>query len=1139
MKWQWELDVIKALNITDNVVHLMIEKLNTLPEQSQEVLKIASCIGSEFDIQTVADMSSYSFDEVLQSMQVPLQENLVNVMDEVLADGNEQNERYQFLHDRIQQASYALIPEETRASVHLSIGKHLLQNLSEEEINNGLFEITNHLNIGVHLADDPSLKSTLIELNMKSGQRAKSSLAYRSATEFFDQAIELMLKDYWDNPQLYPLAYECTLNKGECMYMMGNHEEAIQFMDEVIDHAHTKLEKARVYILKGILLQTQGKLLEELETCRAGLALFGKEIPQSQSLEEIMGQFGKLETLRAGRPIPELIDLPIMQDPEQYTIQTLLIIASTPTYMTDQTKLVWTWVITEIINISLVYGNSPLSELAYSGYGIIVGSSGDYQSGYAYGKLAFDLNTNFNNIGNVPKINVIYGQMVAPWVRPLKEVLPLAYEGMAKAYESGDLVYGAYSGLHLLWGHLFLSTPLDQLGKEIVRVTKFFEKTKDIFIDSVYVAEQYIEALRGNTDNITSFGTEKWTDTEFETRIESKAMDFSKHNFYLAKAITHYLNHDYDAALEYVPKLQQTAYATTGCLFNADQEFYHGLAFLGRILPGQEPSEDDINLINGIIQKMDLWANNSPSNFEAKYFILLAEKAYHMDRNGQKAEELFDQAINSASKYTMLREEALANERAAIYFHNTDREKITKTYLKDAVKCYTEWGAFGKIKQLQNTFTQFGELFNVLDEQELTLHTLTSNTISSTQEILDWQSVAKTTAAISSEVVLEELLAKLVQVLIEAAGAENCSFIQTSQEQGKQFIVEAYGSIQGNKSSTILQKQIATEENYPLNVLRYVQRTKKVLVLPNAVQSDEFNQSTYIQNRNIKSIACLPVLLQDKLNGIIYLENNLSTDVFNEARLEVLKLLAAQTAISFENAVIYRDMEQKVQERTQIIESQKTIIEQEKNKADQLLYNILPRSTANELKQNGEAEPRSFEQVTILFSDFVGFTQITEELTPKELISDLNVCFLAFDDIVEQNNMERIKTIGDAYMCAGGVPMESETHAIDAINAAIQIRDFIRRWNTTRANKGKRPWQVRIGIHTGSVIAGVVGKKRFAYDIWGDAVNIAARMEESGEQDQINISSFTHSLIKDQFDCEYRGRIDAKNKGEIDMYFVK
>lgn len=227
-----------------------------------------------------------------------------------------------------------------------------------------------------------------------------------------------------------------------------------------------------------------------------------------------------------------------------------------------------------------------------------------------------------------------------------------------------------------------------------------------------------------------------------------------------------------------------------------------------------------------------------------------------------------------------------------------------------------------------------------------------------------------------------------------------------------------------------------------------------------------------------------------------------------------------------------RELEQLVEERTQELRL-------EKEKSEELLLNILPRETAKELIDRGEATPQHYDQVTILFTDFQAFTKSAANITPQELVSTLNECFTAFDEIIGRHNLEKIKTIGDAYMCAGGIPMKNTTNAQEAVSAAIEIRNWIDQWNTSRKANGQEVWNARIGLHTGELIAGVIGKKKFAYDVWGDAVNLAARMESSGEVGKVNISEATYQLVKDRFTCSSRGKVEVKGKGLMEMFFVE
>jgi len=220
------------------------------------------------------------------------------------------------------------------------------------------------------------------------------------------------------------------------------------------------------------------------------------------------------------------------------------------------------------------------------------------------------------------------------------------------------------------------------------------------------------------------------------------------------------------------------------------------------------------------------------------------------------------------------------------------------------------------------------------------------------------------------------------------------------------------------------------------------------------------------------------------------------------------------------------------------LEQKNVKLEEEQEKTDTLLLNILPYEIAEQLKNKGYVDAKTYRRVSVLFTDFKGFTKISEKLSPQEIIKELDVFFAQFDEIIGDHFIEKIKTIGDAYMCVGGLPLRNKSNPIDTVLAGLKMQHFVERINLKKIKKGEEPWQLRLGIHTGKVVAGVIGKKKFAYDIWGDTVNTASRMESAGDIGKVNISGDTYKHIGKYFICEHRGKIEAKNKGEIDMYFV-
>ncbi|MBU1822955.1 MAG: GAF domain-containing protein, partial [Bacteroidetes bacterium] len=398
-----------------------------------------------------------------------------------------------------------------------------------------------------------------------------------------------------------------------------------------------------------------------------------------------------------------------------------------------------------------------------------------------------------------------------------------------------------------------------------------------------------------------------------------------------------------------------------------------------------------------------------------------------------------------------------------------------------------------------------------------------SNYVSGFQ--FDTQTFIKSIEALTGELQLDKLLNRLMTFAIENAGADYGVFLLRRDGTFRPVVAMNAEGIAAAASN-------GEENAIPTSIFNYVVQSGEVLRLGNASETTPFASDPLVLQNKERSVLCIPLKNKGQINAVIYLTNRLTENTFTEQRVGLLKVLAGQISLSIENALLYETMEKLVEERTSELEA-------EKKKSDHLLLNILPEQVAEELKQSGKARPRFYDQVTIMFCDFKNFTSYAESETPESLIATLDHCFRMFDKIIKKHNIEKIKTIGDAYLCVSGLPLANPTHALDVLKAAIEFQEWISNEAIEREKTGEKFLEIRIGIHTGSVVAGVVGDSKFAYDIWGDAVNTAARMEQSGQAGKINISAATYQLIVEHYHCVYRGKIQAKNKGMIDMYFVE
>jgi histidine kinase len=851
-----------------------------------------------------------------------------------------------------------------------------------------------------------------------------------------------------------------------------------------------------------------------------------------------LGQgLGEIETLRAGRPIPELIDLPLMTDPDAYMAKLLLTVFATPAYFLYN-DTIWVWTIIQLVKISMRDGHSDISDLGYSAFGVLLGPGmGDYPTGYDYGRLADRLNRKFNKVENRAKVNLIFGLMIAHWRDHIKHSMPLALEGFQTGQETGDLIYAGYNAYSLVWANFCIGRPLHEVVAECQKFQPFFNRTKDLLGQGIVVLQRMAEALQGQTDAPTSLENAGQTEAALTAPIVDYALKLPIHVYYLAKMRLHYLFGEYEKALEYVAPAQAVMYASTGYVYYADTNFLHSLVLLALTrTAGPETRAAHLSTVEANQLQLKKWADNAPDNYAHKYALIEAEQIAFTD-DKRAASDGYDEAIRQAHERGFLHDEALTNELAGRYYLDIGKPKLARPYLQDAHQLYLKWGATAKAQQLKTLYPE--QIPTPTRRSSIgTIHPEKSSSGESS-DALDLYSIMKAYTAISGEVALDKLLRRMITVIVENAGAQRAVLLR-ADDHNRLYVTAEGSSLEQALYLGSGERPLADAGDLLSSaVVQYVALTKTEVVLADAARDDRFGETPYIKAKQPKSVLGLPILHQGKIAGIMYLENNLTHSAFTSERVEVLRLLSAQMAVSIENALLYRNLEQKVQERTQIIHLQKEEIEVEKQKSEKLLFNILPVSIAEELRENGFATPKSFDNVTVMFTDFSGFTQVAEKISPQELIQILNECFSAFDQIAIRHNLESIKTIGDAYMCAGGVPTDSPSHPSDTVQAALEIQSFVRDWNVRRIAAGEPTLHLRIGIHTGPVIAGVVGIRKFAYDIWGDAVNIASRMESSGDAGKINISGSTYALVKDRFACTHRGKIEAKNKGMIDMYFVE
>jgi predicted ATPase/signal transduction histidine kinase len=939
--WQCKLSEIKGLVLNDDVVDFMVTQLQKLPLSTQEVLKLAACIGNQFDLKTLAIINDKSPASTAAELWKALQEGFVIPINEVYkfyqdetvdnADGElgALNGYYKFLHDRVQQAAYSLIAEEQKKSTHLNIGQLLLKNIPIEKREERIFDIVNQLNYSVDLIKSQEQLNELVHLNLIAGRKAKTSTAYNAASQYFDSALNIIPIDSWQSE--YSLTLALYENACDAAYLCGDYKKMEQLARQVIDNGASLLDKIGTYEIKIQGNIVQNKLSDALNIATDILKLIGIEFPDTPSQLDIQQAFQTTAEKLENRKIADLIDLPEMTDPNILAAMRILSSMFTAAYM-GRPEFV-PLVSLKMVDLSMQYGNTGLSANGYSTYGFLLCSViGHIDAGCQFGELSLNVLSKTNATSLQAKILLPYNSFIGLWQNHTNNFLEPLQEVYKIALETGDLEFAAYALNN--YSYLVYLTGKN-LNEILDRIAVYCENVKNIkhtmTLYSLQIWQQTILNLMNKSQNVLCLSGDVYDENIMLPVHQEANYVMAIAIVYFNKLILNYLFANFSSASVYSIEVEQRLSSVTGSLIVPTFYLYDSLIKLSLY---NDVKTDQQNLflekVNSNQEKMKHWANHAPMNFLHKYYLVEAERCRVLDEK-MTAMEYYDKAIYLAKENNYLQEEALANELAAKFYLGWDKKTIAQAYLINSYYCYARWGALAKVSDLEQRYpellasTRQQEIanisFNPTDTISMSTNIQTSVT-GSTKVLgaLDLASFVKASQAISSEIELDKLLVKLIQILVENAGATKAVLILPKSNK---LVIEAM-SESANSATTVLQSiPVEDSQDIPVKLIHYVLRTRKSLILNDAVSEVAKSKSElkqidpYILEFKPKSLLCNPILNQGKLTGIIYLENNLNIGTFTEDRLQIVNLLCSQAAISLENASLY----QKSQDYAQQLES--------------------------------------------------------------------------------------------------------------------------------------------------------------------------------------------------------------------------
>ncbi len=887
-RWSWDLNRIHAKGYTDNVVDLMVGKLNRLPVDTQNALQQLACLGNSADFATLRMVYQDSNEEMHGQLWEAVRTGLIF----------RSEDSYKFLHDRVQEAAYSLIPPELRAETHLRIGTLLAALTPPEKREEGIFEIVNQLNRGSHLITSDEERERVAELNLIAGRRAKNSTAYTSALSYLAAGRELLTEESWEDNYELIFSIECLM--AECELLTANMGAAENRLSMLAQRAKSGRDVAVVTRLRLTLYTTLDRSDRSVEVCLEYLRRGGTDWSPKPTRDEVQREYDRMWALVGGREIEELVDLPMMTDLDLLDAMNVFTEVVTPALFCDENLS--SLVICRMVSLSLEHGNSDASCFAYVWFAIIAGPRfGNYKDGFRFGRLGYDLVEKRGLKRFQARTYMSFGDIVLPWTRHVRTGRDLVRRAFDAAYRVGDLTFAAYSRNHLITNLLSAGDLLADVQREAEDGLEFAQKVRfGLVTDQIMAQLGLIRTLRGLTPKFGCFNHEGFDELRFERHLSSDPGVAEVQCWYSVRKLqARFFAGDYASAVAAASRAQRMLWTSASQFETAEFHFYGALSHAASWdsgLPDQR--EQHFEALKAHHKQLEIWAENCPENFENRVALVGAEIA-RIEGRDLEAMRLYEQAIRSARENGFVHVEGVANEVAARFYLTRGFEKIAYAYLREARYCYLRWGATGKVRQLDELYPQLGE------EKPLAGPT---SMIGTAVEHLDLATVIKVSQAVSGEIVLEKLIDTLMRTAIEHAGAERGLLILPG---GNEQRIEAEATISGDEVIVHLPGVPVTAAALPESIVRYVTRTQEMVILDDASAQNPFSVDPYLVQHRTRSILCLPLINQAKLIGVLYLENNLTPHVFTPARIAVLKLLASQAAISLENTRLYTDLEKR------------------------------------------------------------------------------------------------------------------------------------------------------------------------------------------------------------------------------------
>jgi len=928
--WEWDIDKIREMQVTENVIEFMADKISHFPKNTQEILRICACIGNRFDLESLAVVSGKSINETLTDLNSAIQEDMISL------HGN----LYKFHHDRIQEAAYSMIPENEKAAMHYRIGTNVLDKTDTNNLNDKIFYIVDQLNRGIRLVSGIDEELRLAHLNLQAAQKSKKSTAYVSASSYLKTAMGLLPDYCWTSH--YDLTYAIYREAIECEYFNLNFSEAEKIFDIVVRNAKSNIDKANVHTLMIILYTTQGNYEAALRVGLEGMKMVGYKTPANPSDIRLGWELLKLRLKFGRRKIEDLVNMQYFPEPknlahmEELTAEYMRLHPSNSfknpvlelweklsyAYLAIHTGTVAFYYNPNLFAYIVITGvdrlidfdvNFEYSPFAYIAMGSIVGSSlGFYKHGYRFGLTALKVNEKIADKKNRCRVEFAFPMFIQHWKKHAKYDLDYFRNAYKSGIENGDLIFSGHNVNLIGMTRIMLGDNIDDILDEYGKYKDFQLGGKDPFIARNYMENtRMCLCLKGLTESRGSLNGDGFDEEEQARYYNAENNLLGTFYFSLVRLRIHYLFGQLEKCRHLVSAMQKIVDKKTalGNLHIPEFYLFHSLTltasypeagFFKKILY--------INRLQLNQLKMLMWSKSCPENFQHKHDLIAAEIMVLKNRY-RKAQRLYHAAIEGAHQNGYLHIEAIACERLALFYLRSDCKDEAGFFMQRAHRCYTLWGASAKAEDLEKKYAAL-----IPREQKQSTGTLTVSGSSVTMtmsgvtettsgtKMLDLSTAMQVSQIISSEIMLDRLLEKIMHVSVTNAGAQRGYLILESEGE---LTIEASEDVDKNEFLVMQSMPLKDCSDICRSIVNYVYHSGEDIVIGNAAKEGLFTNDPYIMRMQCKSILCTPIMSKGKLSGILYMENNLSENAFTPERLEILRSFSVQAAISIENARLF------------------------------------------------------------------------------------------------------------------------------------------------------------------------------------------------------------------------------------------